>query len=79
MLLKDIKAKFPGVDAVVGRVVAFVNGKHVDLGAYVGDGVVQLSPEGAALMAPAAEEEAPKRAPRRSGGLPPSMNSDLGA
>lgn len=73
--LKDVQAKIPSADTVAGRVIAFHEGKHYDLGAYVGDGVVQLSPEGEALMRPADVE--PKRATRKAS-FPGVDSSDLG-
>jgi hypothetical protein len=49
---------------MVGRVVAFVGGKHVDLGEYVGDDAVALNTLGADLFAEA-EVAAPKRKPKK--------------
>lgn len=84
-LLKDVQVMIPSADAVVGRVVAFHNGKHVDLGEYVGEGVVSLSPAGTAALAALtqASEQVAKPAPaaRRKNlpGLSPASNSDLGS
>ena len=54
--LKDVQKKIPSADTVAGRVIAYHEGKHYDLGAYVGDGVVLLSPDGEKLMAPPKKE-----------------------
>lgn len=66
MHLKDLQAKIPGAASVAGRVIAFHEGKHRDLGAYVGDGVVKLSPEGEALMHEPDVEPLAAQAPRRA-------------
>lgn len=50
--LNSIRKVAPGAETVAGRVIAFHQGKHVDLGQYVGDGQVILSPAGEALLAP---------------------------
>ena len=50
--LKAVQKRVPGADTVAGRVIAFVNGKHYDLGEYVGEGAVVLSKDGEKLMAP---------------------------
>ena len=79
-LLKDVKARIPSADTVAGRVIAHHEGKHVILGTYVGDGVVQLSKDGERLMTPVEEAKAApsKKAPKNLAGLSPAMNSDLG-
>jgi hypothetical protein len=51
--LKAIQKRVPSATTMVGRVIAFVDGKHYDMGQYVGDGSVILSKEGEKLMAPA--------------------------
>ncbi len=61
--LKSIQAVIPSACSIVGRVQAFHEGKHVDLGAYVGDDAVALNAEGDAIMAAAAQAvEAEKEA-----------------
>lgn len=59
--LTQLRKVVPGAESVAGRVVAYHNGKHVDLGQYVGDGMVILSSEGEALMA----AEPPKKPARK--------------
>ena len=54
--LKAIQRKIPGADSVAGRVIAFHQGKHYDLGQYVGEGSVILSQDGERLMAQPAEK-----------------------
>lgn len=56
-LLKDLQKVAPGADTVAGRVVVFHNGKHLDLGQYVGDGSVVLSQEGEELLSPPVKSE----------------------
>lgn len=51
MLLKDIQAKIPTADSVVGRCICFHEGLHRDLGEYVGDGIVVLNLEGEKIIA----------------------------
>lgn len=53
--LKAVQKKVPGADTVAGRVIAHYQGKHVDLGQYVGDDAVVLSPEGESIMSPPVE------------------------
>ena len=83
MLLKDVQAKIPSADSVAGRVVAFHEGKHYDLGQYVGDGVVKLSPEGEALLhepdVPEVQAPAPRRGRKGLAGFPGVSTSDLGS
>ena len=50
--LKDIQKRIPSADTVAGRVIAYHEGKHYDLGEYVGDGIVMLSRDGEKLMTP---------------------------
>lgn len=50
--LKAIKKRVPSADSIAGRVIAYVDGKHVDMGQYVGEGSVVLSQAGEKLMAP---------------------------
>lgn len=68
--LKDIQKKVPSACTVAGRVIAYENGKHYDLGAYLGDGAVQLSQEGEKLLSPPPKpaEEKPAKA-AKGGGL----------
>lgn len=54
--LKALQKKVPGAEAVAGRVIAFYQGKHYDLGEYVGDGMVVLSQDGERLLNPPPEE-----------------------
>lgn len=49
--------KFPDASTVVGRIVVYRDGKHLELGTYVGDNAVVLSADGERLMAPAKTEE----------------------
>lgn len=48
--LDVIRKRVPSADTCVGRVIAFHNNKHYDLGAYVGEGQVVLSDEGKKLF-----------------------------
>ena len=50
--LKDVQKKIPGAFISTGRVIAYHRGKHYELGKYVGEGVVVLSPEGEKLLSP---------------------------
>ena len=54
--LKQVQAKIPSADTVAGRVLAYHNGKHYDIGEYVGDGAVHLNKTGEELLNPPAEE-----------------------
>lgn len=69
--LKDIQKKVPSACTVAGRVIAYESGKHYDLGAYLGDGAVQLSQEGEKLLSPPPKpaEEKPAKAAAKGGGL----------
>lgn len=60
MQLKALQKKIPTADTVAGRVIAFHEGKHYDLGEYVGDGLVILSRDGEKLMAPPKATEVKK-------------------
>lgn len=55
--LKDVQKVVPSAETVAGRVIAHHNGKHLDLGAYVGDGAVVLSKEGEEVMSSAPKAE----------------------
>ena len=57
--LKELQKKIPSADAVAGRVIAFHEGKHYDLGQYMGEGVVVLSPEGVKLLSPKKAQQKP--------------------
>lgn len=59
-LLKEVQAKVPSATTIAGRVIAFHEGRHLDLGEYAGDGVVRLSTDGEAIMKPV--DEQPKQA-----------------
>lgn len=54
--LKDVRKVVPNAETVAGRVIAYHKGEHVDLGAYVGDGMVVLSKDGEKLLAPPKKE-----------------------
>jgi hypothetical protein len=54
--LKELQKKVPTADVVAGRVIAYHKGKHIDLGEYVGDGLVSLTKEGQDLMVPLKKE-----------------------
>lgn len=60
--LDSVKAVVPSADTIAGRVIAYHNGKHYDLGEYVGEGVVVLSKDGEAIMATSVPVTAPKKA-----------------
>jgi hypothetical protein len=53
MQLKALQKKIPTADTLAGRVIAFHEGKHYDLGEYVGDGLVVLSRDAEKLLSPA--------------------------
>lgn len=57
--LKEIQKKFPSAFSSTGRVIAFHNGKHYELGRLVGEGVVVLSPEGEKLLSPKKAKKEP--------------------
>jgi hypothetical protein len=57
MQLKALQKKIPSADAVAGRIIAFHEGKHYDLGEYVGDGLVILSRDAEQLLAPPVKVE----------------------
>lgn len=57
--LKEIQKKVPTADVVAGRVIAFHEGKHYDLGEYMGEGVVVLSHEGEKLLTPKKAKQKP--------------------
>ena len=64
--IKDVQARYPNADSVGGRIIAYINGKHYDLGENVGEGLMILSPDGERLMAPepvAVEEKKTLRMP----------------
>lgn len=69
--LKDVQKVVPGAETVAGRVIAFHNGQHVDLGEYVGDGAVVLSKAGEEVLSPAKNPEKPGRK------LAPNINTKL--
>jgi tRNA G37 N-methylase TrmD len=50
MQLDTIKELFPSADVSVGRVFVLHEGQHVDIGVYVGDGMVMPSTEGQELL-----------------------------
>jgi hypothetical protein len=77
--LETLQKRIPSADTVAGRCICFHEGKHYDLGAYVGDGQVILEGEGRKLIeeldardAAAAEEAAQKK-----GGSKKAAKSDL--
>lgn len=49
--LKAIREVIPSAEAMVGRVVAFHEGKHIDLGDYHGDDAVALNLRAEQLIA----------------------------
>jgi hypothetical protein len=53
--LTDVQKKIPSAHTIAGRVIAYHNGKHYDLGQYMGEGLVMLSTDGEQLMAPPKE------------------------
>jgi hypothetical protein len=64
MQLKSIQKLLPEADVVAGSVIVYHNMRHFDLGKYVGEGSVILSPEGEALvneLSEAAEAKVTKR------------------
>lgn len=73
--LKQLQKKVPGAETVAGRVIAYHNGKHYDLGEYVGDDAVVLSKDGERLMNP--EKFEPKQ-PKLAGKPPPIPKGLLG-
>lgn len=66
--IKDVQARYPNADSVGGRIICYYQGKHYDLGANIGDGMMSLSPDGERLMAPEPILEDPKKQPLK---LPP--------
>lgn len=54
-LIKDVQARYPNADSVGGRIIAFINGKHYDLGQNIGEGMMTLSQDGERLMRPQTE------------------------
>jgi hypothetical protein len=58
--LKAIQKVIPSAETMVGRVVAYHEGKHVDLGEFVGDDAVALSRAGQELVAAASAPKAKK-------------------
>lgn len=57
--LKDVQKKIPTAFVSTGRVIAFHNGKHYELGKYAGEGVVLLSPDGEKLLSPKKAKKEP--------------------
>ncbi len=81
MKLDALRKKFPKADTVAGRVVALHKGVHVDLGQYVGDGVVMPSPAAEKLMAedgPAAKKPEAKKSEAKSEDKPDGGKSSDG-
>lgn len=65
MQLKTIQKVLPAADVVAGSVIVYHDMKHYELGKYVGEGSVVLSPEGEALIASLEAEQEPKRRRRQ--------------
>lgn len=85
--LSDLQTKFHNADIVAGTCVCFHEGRHYELGKYVGDGMVVLGPEGEKLLESldSLAEEAevvevrrvPRAAKKRGVQVPTDINDDL--
>lgn len=61
MQLESIQKLLPTADVVAGSVIVYHDMKHYDLGKYVGEGSVILTPEAEALLVSLEAKQEPKR------------------
>lgn len=70
--LKEVQSRVPSAATVAGRVIAYHNGKHLDLGQYVGVDAVVLSAAGEEIMS-VQDAEVVEVKPRRK--MAPNQNA----